>query len=240
MQEICVFSIYVKDLNMFNFKSSCAFRRSLLSLALATSTGLASAETLHIEVDTKNLGSLGSTGWIDLSFMSYNAKATPATATLFDFVGFDSGINAQTSGDVTGSLASGFNLSNLGLGADLFHSVGLGGKVSFNVDFTGTVDAAVNRVRSTLSVALYGADQTTLLGNGDAASGALVQLYWLPSSGGATPGTVTYQVFDTVASVGAPMQASPVPEPSAWLTMGVGLGLVALARRRKINAALAA
>lgn len=225
---------------MFNFKSSHAFRRKLLALALAASTGLAGAETLHIEVDTKTLGSLGSTGWIDLSFMSYNAKATSATATLFDFVGFDSGTNAQTSGDVAGSLTSGFNLSNLGLGADLFHSVSLGGKVSFNVDFTGTVDSAVNRVRSTLSVALYGADQTTLLGNGDAASGALVQLYWLPSSSSATPGTISYQVFDGVASVGAPTQASPVPESSTWLMMGAGLGVVALARRRKASEAFAA
>lgn len=225
---------------MFNFKSSHAFRSKLLALALAAGTGLAGAETLHIEVDTKTLGSLGSTGWIDLSFMSYNAKATPATATLFDFVGFDGGTNAQTSGDVTGSLTSGFNLSNLGLGADLFHSVSLGGKVSFNLDFTGTVDSAVNRVRSTLSVALYGADQTTLLGNGDAASGALVQLYWLPSSSSTTPGTISYQVFDGVASVGAPTQASPVPESSTWLMMGAGLGVVALARRRKASEAFAA
>lgn len=225
---------------MFNFKSSHAFRRKLLALALAAGTGLAGAETLHIEVDTKTLGSLGSTGWIDLFFMPYNAKATPATATLSDFFGFDTGTAAQTSGNVSGSLASGFSLSNLGLGADLFHSVSLGGKVGFNVDFTGAVDSAVNRVRSTLSVALYGADQTTLLGNGDAASGALVQLYWLPSSNGATPGTVTYQVFDTVASVGTPMQASPVPEPSTWLMMGGGLGVLALAWRRKASEAFAA
>ena len=224
---------------MLNFKPSHAFRK-LFALALAASAGLAGAETLHIEVDTKTLGSAGSNGWIDLSFMSYNAKATPATASLSDFVGFDSATNAQISGDVTGSLTSGFNLGNLGLGADLFHSVSLGGKVSFNVDFAGTVDSAVNRVRSTLSVALYGADQTTLLGNGDLASGALVQLYWLPSSTSATPGTISYQVFDGIATVGAPMQASPVPESSTWLMMGAGLGVVALARRRKANEAFAA
>ncbi len=228
---------------MMNNKLHAKIGRVFLTAVLAMSAGLASADTLHVEIDTS---SFGNKGWMDLLFNPSDANSALTTAHLYDFVGFDAVGGAETAGGVSGSLATGYTLDNLNSGSELFHSMNFGGKVSFNVDFTGAVGSAINRSLSTLAVALYGADKATLLGSGDPLTGALVQLYWLPPTANA-PGSVTTRVFDSVASVGAPLQSSPlppqispVPEPSTWLTMGAGLGLVALARRRKINAALAA
>jgi hypothetical protein len=215
---------------MFNRQLKNIVRSAVLAFMLGANAGLASADTLRVEIDTS---AFGSEGWIDLLFLPFGNKAVQATAMLSDFVGFDAVAGAQPFGGVSGSLADGYILSNQNGGADLFHAVNFGGKVSFNVDFTGAADAALNQSTSTLTVAMYGADQTTLLGSGDAASGALVQLYWLPSASSSVPGTVSHQVFDSIASV-SPVAA--VPEPSSWLMMGAGLGLLGLARRRQTNA----
>ena len=221
---------------MTNHKLYSKVGRVFLTAILAIYTGLASADTLRVEIDTS---SLGNKGWMDLLFNPSTANSALATAHLYDFVGFDTAGGAQTTGGVSGSLTTGYTLDNLNSGSELFHSVIFGGKIGFSVDFSGAPGSAINRSLSTLTVALYGADQTTLLGNGDPLTGALVQLYWLPPTTNAA-GTVSTRVFDNLASVGSASPITPVPEPSTWLMMGAGLGVVALARRRKASEAFLA
>lgn len=216
------------------FKPRSFLRNALLAL-LVSASSFASADTLHVEIDTSSFGT--TQGWLDLMFVPFNGKTADATAVLSDLIGFDGAVGADIWGDVSGSVAEGYTLNNSGVGADLFHAVTLGGTVSFNVDFSGAVDAAVNRAISTLSVALYGSDQSTLLGNGDAVSGSLVQLYWLPSKTSASDGTVSYAVYDSIASVGP---ATAVPEASTWAMMGLGIGLIGLVRRRTFTQRFAA
>lgn len=222
---------------MFRKQLSNTLNRILLALALGSAAGMAAADTLHVEIDTS---SFGGKGWADLMFTTSSSQMSLATAELSNFVGFDAASTPELSGAVTGSLADGYTMNNLPGVTDLFHAVNFGGKVSFDIDFSGAVGSAINRSLSTFSVSLYGADQTTLLGNGDPASGSLLQLYWLPSTSSAVSGTVTTRVFDNLATVGPVPMAAPVPEPSTWLMMGGGLALIALARRRKINQAVAA
>jgi hypothetical protein len=214
---------------MFHRKLSHTLRHTMLALMLGASAALASAETLHVEIDTAKFSSKG---WIDLLFLPATASTVASTVTLSDFVGFDGAAGAQPWGNVSGSLGSGYTLGNLPNGADLFHGVNFGGKISFNVDFAGVPDSAINRAQSTLSVSLFGADQTTLLGNGDAASGSLLQLYWLPAKNSTASGTTSYQIYDNIASVG-PNAIAPVPEASTWAMMSVGIGLLGLIGRRR-------
>lgn len=218
---------------MFGKQIKKVLTNSLLALALGAAVGGASAETLRVEIDTSGLGS---NGWIDLLFNPSGTNSSLATVKLYDFTGFDASAPAQVEGGVTGSLASGFTLNNLNQGSDLFHAVNFGGKVGFSIDFAGELGSAINRSLSTLAVALYGADQSTLLGNGNAVTGSLVDLYWLSPTSTAA-GSVSTRIFDSVASVSPVGQISPVPEPSVWLTMGAGLGLLALVRRRQQRSA---
>lgn len=211
------------------------FNSLLIALALSGSSVMASAETYHVEIDTSTFGTQG---WIDLSFLRSSSLAASATATLSDFVGFDTTTAAQPWGNVSGSLAQGYALSSADIGADLFHAVNFGGKVGFNIAFDGDTDPGLNRALSSLSISLYGADGATLLGNGEAVNGALAQLYWTPSKSSVMPGTVSYQVFDGVVSI-AP--AAAVPEPSTWAMLGLGLGLMGLlGQRRKLSEQFAA
>lgn len=210
---------------MFAHTLSRSLSRSLLALALSAAAGLASADTLHVELNTAGLGD---SGWIDLFFGAGNGSAALAAADLSHFGGFNSTVAAQTSGAVSGSLASGYQLLNSGGGADLFHAVNFGGKVSFDISFSGAADPAASGVLSTFSVALYGADQSTPLGHYDSTTSSLLQLNWTPSTVLGTPGVVSPMVFDNAA-----VSVSAVPEPSSWLMLGAGLALVgALSRRR--------
>lgn len=205
------------------------FRRSALALALAAAAGMTSAETLHIELDTSSFANLGSGGWLDLSFAAGSGgNAVLATAALSHLTGFDASQAAQTqiSGNVSGSLATGFTMDN-SAPADLFQAVHFGGKVDFDVTISGAIDPALAS-KSTFAATLYGNDQMTQLGNSTSASGSLVELTWTPAAAMGQTGSVASTIYaNGLATVSA------VPEPSSWLMLGAGLALVGFVARRK-------
>lgn len=212
---------------MMNHTLISTLRRSLLALALGACASLASAATLHVELDTTGLGS---DGWIDLAFNPASPAAALAYADLSHFVGFNGAIAAETVGSVSGSLASGYHFANDDAGGwnDLFHAVHLGGKLSFDISFSGAADPSYNTLQSAFSVALWGDHDATVALGAPGPDGTLLTLNWLPAAAAGQQGSVTSVISDqAVAGVSA------VPEPSSWLMLGAGLALLGMARRRR-------
>lgn len=201
---------------------SPALRRCALALALMAAAGLASAQSMHVVLDTSGLGS--SSGWLDLQFNPASVPAVAASALVDHLSGFDGASAPQLNGGVQAQ-AGGFLFANSTDWNDLFHAVHLGGQVSFDVSFNGLPDPSPAAIPSLFSVSLYGADGVSQLGHPDA-NGSLLSLSWNPAASGA--GQVGVSVVDAgVASVSA------VPEPSAWLMLGAGLALLGVAQRRR-------
>ena len=201
------------------------FRRAMMALVLAAASGLAAAAgTFTVELDTH---SYGSNGYIDIQLNSVPTGAVATFADLSNFVGWGSSADAQLS-NVTGSLATGFRIENVYGGYnDLFHAVDFsGGKVSFTVSFSGDADPS-GQYGSLFSVALYGADQMTVLGDSSSADGSLVHLNWTPSL------TVGGQGSAVSETLGSGVVTTPVPEPSTWAMLAGGLALLGFVRRRK-------
>ena len=199
-------------------------RRALLALALAAGAGLASAQTLHVELDTS--GFTGG-GWLDLQFNPASVPAVAASALIGNLAGF--GADFVTAGEVSAA-GAGFLFGNGSDYNDLFHAIAFGGKVSFDVTFGGLPDPSPAAIASKFSVALYGADGLTQLGNVDP-DGNVLALNWTPAASGAGSVGVGYAAAGLAA-------VSAVPEPSTWLMLGAGLALVGgIARRRAAPAA---
>lgn len=202
-------------------------RRALMALAFAACAGMASAAgTLHVELDTS---SFGSDGWIDLQLNGSPLSTVATYADIGGITGFGSGAGAQLS-NVTGTAAGGFRMENVAGGYnDLFHAVDFSsGKVSFNISFSGDADPS-GQYGSVFAVSLFGADQVTLLGSSSNIDGSLLHLNWTPAAVLGGQGSVGSEIYDTAA-----VSVSAVPEPSTWLMLGAGLGLIGWARRRVV------
>ncbi len=211
---------------MFKPNFSLTLRHAALALAMGATCvcGLASAQTMHVELNT---ASLGSSGFLDLQFNPANTPAVFASATISHLSGFGDLGGVSLLGDVQQN-AGGFAFGNTSDYNDLFQAMSFGGKVSFDVTFGGLSDPSAAAIPSKFAVSFYGADGMTVLGNADPLDGSLMSISWQPTAGaGALSSAITDQAIANI---------SAVPEPSTWAMLGAGLALVGFARRRKLAA----
>lgn len=207
---------------MFTPNFSLTARRAALALALSACAGLASAQTLHVELNT---ASLADAGFLDLQFNPSQVPASYASATISHLSGFGDLSGVSLTGDLRQSVG-GFVFGNTTDRNELWQAMSFGGKVSFDVTFGGLSDPSANALQSQFSVSLFGADGYTALGNFNPQDSTLMSITWQPTAGA---GVVSSAVTDhAIGSVSA------VPEPSSWAMLGAGLALVGVARRRKL------
>lgn len=187
-------------------------RRAALAVALAATSSLAAAGTIHVSIDSSVFDT--DTGYLDM-YMSATTGVPLATATISNLTGFDkSGRDDFWSFGFT-ETADGYALRNDTLN-DLLHAVSFGGELAFDVTFAGDFDKDISYV-SHLFISAFDSDFLPL-GQYDPRTNALLDLTWTPS-----------QTEGGQGSVGT------VPEPGIWLLMGTGAIGMALARRRRIG-----
>ncbi|MBB3223184.1 NF038129 family PEP-CTERM protein [Pseudoduganella umbonata] len=209
------------------FANILKLRTAVAALALVFGSSAALADTtLAVSIDTTMFGD---SGWLDFQYNPANPGVSPATTiTLSAFQGFDEGALVETAGQVTGSQAAGYVIGNGEALNSLFRAVDYGQVLSFNVTFSGdNVDLSGGAYGSTFAVWAYDAGVTATLGNSSAVDGRLVDITWAPATTVGGSGTFAPASYSGAAAI------SPVPEPSAWLMLGIGTMLLAGAARRR-------
>lgn len=185
-------------------------RRAALAVALAATSSIAAAGTIHVSIDTSVFDA--DSGYLDFA-LSSTGGVPLATATISNFAGF-----AKATRDDSVSFGFGENGADYVLRNDtanyLSHAVDFGGELSFDLTFAGEYDEA----QSYLShFAVWVLDSDFLpLGNYNPNNFALLEYRWTPSP-----------VAGGQGSVGT------VPEPGILLLMGTGVAGMLLARRRR-------
>lgn len=196
-------------------------RRMALAVVLATGCGAASADVLHVSIDTSNFGV--ASGYIDMEFSAFSG-APLATAVVSNMVGFAPTPDIQWGVD---QVSGGYKFRNDTLNL-LSHAATFGGPLSFDLAITGADDPSASYV-SVFKVAAF--DGVNYVGNFDPATGALATFLWTPAPSAGTRGDLSAVVFDNSVAL--------VPEPADLLLMVVAVAAMALVLQRQGRAGLA-
>ena len=204
---------------MFNFKTF--LRQAAVALALASSSLAALADPISFHVDVNTTG-LANGGFLDLQF----GALTPAPAASVTFSNFTGGFGAvdfQSDDGVTFNPDGSVTLSNSPeLGSLLSFGVGFGGMLGFDLLFSDDYSTVGGTDGSTLTIGLLDAGYGVI---GDSYGIARFEL---------VPGVGVDASADARFAAISPVAAA-VPEPSDWLLMATGLGLLGLVLRRRSN-----
>ena len=204
---------------------------ALLGLSAAAMAQQAANDLYRVVIDVTHLAG---NGWLDLQFNPGQDGAPLAFANLTNIQGaLTPGETAEVAGSVNGEFNGyGVRFTNDTSYNNLFQSVQLGQKISFDIQFSGPFKTATSNIGSSFGLALYTADQSNTIGNGDSLSGSLLTFSLNPASGGQF-GNSSALVYDS-----ALVSVTAVPEPSEWAMMLAGLAVlgVMVKRRQRVAA----
>lgn len=202
---------------MFNVKT--LLRHAVLALALAGSALAAVAAPIrfHVNVDT-TAATLPATGFLDLQFSAL--ESAPATSVTFsNFTGLFGDVDVAD-GAVFNADGSVMLSNQPGIGGLLSFNATFGGAFGFDLLFSDDFASQAGTDGTTLTVGLLGDDLAPIAGDYGIARFEL------------TPGVGVETSVNAGFAEITPVVAA-IPEPSAWLLLATGLGLLGFTRQRR-------
>jgi hypothetical protein len=217
-----------------NLRRNLGVGAAALLLLLSALTVGRTQQDWQVTLDTSPLN--GQTGYIDLQFNPGGLDALAATITL-DHVTTDGSLAsmATLTGGASGALPGPPNatLTNATQYNDLFQGITFGNKLQFNAAFSGpalTPTQPLPASGSTFAVSLYDASGSTPLLTASP-DGSLMHLDLNPD--GTTTATLFADSNGAFHALATPITSS-VPEAGSLLSLGVGLSLCLMGRRRRV------
>lgn len=196
-------------------KLATLLRRTALALTLAAGSGYASADVIHVAIDTSTFAA--ASGYLDLQ-LSASDNVPLATAVVSNMAGFGAiDLNYGVT-PTAGGYAFRNDISNY-----LSHTVSFGGLLSFDLTFDGAYDPQTQYVSHFLVSAFDAAFAPQ--GAFDPLTGALADFSWTPALVQGGNGSLGMDVSAQNVTV--------VPEPAGLLLMALGLAAMALVSRRR-------
>jgi hypothetical protein len=196
---------------------------TILSLLLLAAGASYADRLVDVTVDTHTVAP-GTTGYLDFQFNLGALVTQPATVQILNFTGatYVAGTQQLTGGASGGPLPSTITLVNSSGFDDAFEGVSLGNSLNFVLDFGGPAVNSPNGTATSPSEFLFSMYSD--------ANGTVPLLTTDP---GGILGTVTVNLNGslTTQAVSSNLTFSAVPEPSAFLLLGGGLGLLGALRR---------